>query len=178
MAKRAGVPSRFMYDGPPGLSTSQKESKLLKTLRYFLPLIASAAWSQPVTPVEPALAEIAATRWFQQSAISPDGSHVAYVEALTAPGKSAIYISGTAPVRITAGEGKAACDEESIAWSPDSKQIAFLSDCAKADQFEAYIAPATGGPARQVTHLTGLLGNPHWSADGKHSALLFTQNLP
>jgi dipeptidyl aminopeptidase/acylaminoacyl peptidase len=150
----------------------------LKTLLYLLPLIASAAWSQPVTPVEPALAEIAATRWFQQSAISPDGSHVAYVEALTAPGKSAIYISASAPVRITAGEGKAACDEESIAWSPDSKQIAFLSDCAKADQFEVYIAPAAGGPARQVTHLTGLLANPHWSPDGKRIAILFTENLP
>ena len=134
-----------MYDGPPGRST-QKESKSLKLSFYILAFTAAIAWSQPVTPVEPALAEIAATRWFQQSAISPDGSHVAYVEALTAPGKSAIYISAAqgsgAPIRISAGDGKAAsdgkaaCDEESVAWSPDSKQIAFLSDCAKADQFE------------------------------------------
>jgi dipeptidyl aminopeptidase/acylaminoacyl peptidase len=167
-----------MYDGPPGRSISQKASKLLKLSFYILVLAASAAWSQPVTPVEPALAEIAATRWFQQSAISPDGSHVAYVEALTAPGKSAIYIHAAAPIRITAGDGKAACDEESIAWSPDSKQIAFLSDCAKSDQFEVYIAPAAGGPARQVTHLTGLLANPHWSPDGKRIAILFTENLP
>ena len=109
-----------MYDGPPGRSISQKASKLLKLSIYILVLAAYAAWSQPVTPVEPALAELAATRWFQQSAISPDGSHVAYVEALTAPGKSAIYIHAAAPIRITAGDGKAACDEESIAWSPDS----------------------------------------------------------
>src|SRR6202034_3161233 len=131
----------------------------------ILVLAASVANAQTITPVEPALAEIAATRWFNQSAISPDGSRVAYVEALTAPGKSAIYIHAAAPIRITAGDGKAACDEESVAWSPDSKQIAFLSDCAKADQFEVYVAPAAGGPARQITHLTGLLANPHWSPD-------------
>jgi dipeptidyl aminopeptidase/acylaminoacyl peptidase len=150
----------------------------LKLHFYILALAASAAWAQPITPVEPALAEIAATRWFNQSAISPDGSHVAYVEALTAPGKSSIYINAATPIRITAGDGKAACDEESIAWSPDSKQLAFLSDCAKADQFEVYIAPAAGGPPKQITHLTGLLANPRWSPDGKSIAILFTGNLP
>ena len=143
----------------------------------LLALSASAAWTQPIAPVEPALAEIAATRWYNQSAISPDGAHVAFVEALT-PGKSGIFINATTPIRITAGDGKAACDEESIAWSPDSKQIAFLSDCAKSDQFEVYIAPAAGGAAKQITHLTGLLANPRWSPDGKRIAILFTENLP
>ena len=116
--------------------------------------------------------------------ISPDGSRVAYVRSL-AGGKSEISVTGFSSatsrgfnVSVTAGNGKAPCDEEQLAWSPDSKQIAFLSDCAKSDQFQLYVAPATGGPAKQVSHLTGLLADPRWSPDGKRVAVLFTQNLP
>ena len=56
-------------------------------------LLAAAACAQPVVPVDPALAAIAATRRFLQTAISPDGAHVAYVEALAARNQSAIYIA-------------------------------------------------------------------------------------
>jgi dipeptidyl aminopeptidase/acylaminoacyl peptidase len=136
-------------------------------------LLAAPAFPQSVIPVDPALAEIAATRWFQQVAISPDGSRVAYVEAL-GPGKSAIHSGGE---RISAGDGKTAYDEHGVAWSPDGKQIAFLSDREKTEQLQIYIAPAAGGPARQVTHLKGLLDDLRWSPDGRQLAVLFTENL-
>jgi dipeptidyl aminopeptidase/acylaminoacyl peptidase len=139
-------------------------------------LFAVASQAQTLVPVEPALNEIAATHRFLETAIAPDGSHVAYVEALGLPGQSAIYIAPR--TRVSAGDGKTGCDEHSLAWSPDGKQLAFLSDHEKKEQLQLYLAPAAGGPARQLTHLKGLLAEPRWSPDGRQIAILFTENLP
>lgn len=150
------------------------------SLIVALLMVASAAGGQTL---DRTLAEIAAVRQFHQAAISPDGSRVAYVEALPAPGKSAIYTASlqsasAARVRISAGDGKTSHDEHGLAWSPDGKQMAFLSDREKKDQLQLYTAPAAGGPARQLTHLTGFLQAPSWSPDGKRLAILFTENAP
>jgi dipeptidyl aminopeptidase/acylaminoacyl peptidase len=144
--------------------------------KLLLLLTAALAAAQTVVPVDPALAEIAATHRFLQTAIAPDGAHVAYVEGFAEPNQSAIYIAPRK--RITAGDGKTAYDESSIAWSPDGKQLAFLSDREKKEQLQLYIAPADGGPARQLTHLKGLVAEPRWSPDGKRIAILYTENLP
>src|ERR1022692_1172685 len=145
-------------------------------------LLAAAAGAQPLVPVDPALAVIATTKRFLQAAISPDGKHLTYVEALAAPDQSAIYIApririGASP-GSSGGGGRTACDEHAVAFSPDSGQIAFLSDCEKKEQLQVYVAPAEGGSARQLTHLKGLLAEPRWSPDGKRLAILFTENLP
>jgi dipeptidyl aminopeptidase/acylaminoacyl peptidase len=144
--------------------------------KLLLLLTAALAGAQTVVPVDPALAEIAATHRFLQTAISPDGSHVAYVEAFAEPNQSAIYIAPHK--RITAGDGTSAYDESSIAWSPDGKQLAFLSDREKKEQLQVYVASADGRPARQLTHLKGLVAEPRWSPDGKRIAILHTENLP
>ena len=145
-------------------------------MRLVFLFAATLLKAQTVVSVDPALAEISNTHRYLQTAISPDGAHLAYVEAMSAPNQSAIYIAPR--VRVTSGDGKAACDEHSLAWSADGKQIAFLSDCAKKEQLELYVAPAEGGAARQLTHLKGLLAEPKWSPDGKRIAVLFTENLP
>jgi dipeptidyl aminopeptidase/acylaminoacyl peptidase len=150
----------------------------------FVFLLTTVAYAQSVAPVDPALAEIANTRRFLEAVVSPDGSRVVYVEAQGNAGKSVIYagrIAGAtaaSPVRITAGDGKAFHDEHDVTWSPDGRQIAFLSDREKKDQLQLYIAGADGAPARQLTHLKGLLAEAHWAPDGKRIAILFTENLP
>jgi len=154
----------------------------MRTGSLCITFFALSAVAQSVRPVETALAEITATRRFAEAAISPDGTRVAYVELATAPSRSTIYVAsvppGAAPRRITAGDGKAVCDEHGVAWSGDGKQLAFLSDCQKTGQLQLYVAKPEGGPPRQLTRLKGLLDNPEWSPDGKQIAVLFTENLP
>src|SRR5260370_34500314 len=101
-------------------------------------MIASAAGGQTL---DRTLAEIAAVRQLHQAAISPDGSRVAYVEALPAPGKSAIYTDSLpsasgARVRVSAGDGKSAHDERTLACTTDGKQLAFLSAIDKYGQHQ------------------------------------------
>src|SRR5215471_14602264 len=82
------------------------------------------------------LSVVTATTQFRQVAISPDGHRVAYVEGVrelqnSDSRKSLIYVvtDGRLPKRITVGPSSAKCQEKDVAWSPDSRQIAFLSDC-------------------------------------------------
>src|ERR1700722_1080204 len=99
------------------------------------------------------LADLSATHTFPEVAMSPDGKRAAWVEEIIEngvdTGHSAIYVkdvaSNGAAVHITAAVGKAAASERNIAWSLDSKQIAFTSDVEKKRQMQVYVAAATGG---------------------------------
>ena len=84
---------------------------------------------------------------FQQAEISPDGKRVAWVESLPgagdAPSKnSAIYVAELgapdAAKRITAGDVKGAHEEHDVAWSPNNRSIAFLSDTATPGQLQLF----------------------------------------
>jgi dipeptidyl aminopeptidase/acylaminoacyl peptidase len=115
---------------------------------------------------------------FTETAISPDGQHLAWVEALrNADGSesrnSALTLDGHP---LTAGTGKSPCEEHAPAFSPDSRRIAFLSDCAEARQSQLYIAGVNGKSVHKLTALRGYLADPHWSPDGRTIAFLFTEN--
>jgi dipeptidyl aminopeptidase/acylaminoacyl peptidase len=131
------------------------------------------------TPLDQAIHVLFSGKGFSQTAISPDGKRVAWVENI-APGKSAIYVAGVngkaKPRRITAGSPAAFHAEDAIAWSPDSKEVAFLSDVIKPSQQQLYIISATTGRARKLTNVKGYLASPGWSPDGKSLAVLFTEN--
>ena len=123
-----------------------------------------------------------AVRTFRDCAVSPDGSKVAWAEWIyengTPTSNSAIYVtdvqSASIPSRITAGSGSAG--EHDLAWSPDGKRLAFLSDAAKPGQLDLYVTDLDGGAARRLTHLLGFVAKPSWSPNGKTIALLFIEN--
>jgi len=144
-------------------------------------LLVPLALAQPGSPARTkpssSMGNVIATLWagktFDQTAISPDGKQVAWVE--NSKDGSAIFVSaitGGTPRRVTAGRGS----ESAVAWSPDSEQIAFLSDAGNPGQSQLYVVSAVAGSPRKLTGAKGFLASPGWSPDGKTIAFLFTEN--
>ena len=133
------------------------------------PAVAAETGGSGSVSVDAGAAPATAVQNFSEAQISPDGERIAWVEAVTnsqgvPTGASRIVLASVktpqAVRTITAQAGKA-CDESSVAWSPDSKQIAFLSDAAHSDQLQLYVA-APGGAARKAAHACERrLSNPH-----------------
>lgn len=122
---------------------------------------------------------------FQQTAIAPDGQHVAWVEKLVdkngvPDGTSSIYVTDLKaqgkPRRITAAINGNNYAEGPIAWSPDSKRLAFLSDAGRPGRQQLYVVDLPGGRPKKLTDVIGFLDAPGWSPDGKTLAVLFTEN--
>jgi dipeptidyl aminopeptidase/acylaminoacyl peptidase len=145
------------------------------------------------SPLDGVVDALRAARTFEETAISPDGKKVAWVEKLVgkdgAPdGNSAIYLAGLesseAPVRVSAAPGGTREKmkyllraEGSLAWSPDSTKLAFLSDARRPGQLQLYVNDlAAHGSLRRLTNVKGLLSTPRWSPDGQTIAVLFTEN--
>ncbi len=150
---------------------------------------------KPLTPIEAAIATLSAARTFEQVAISPDAKKVAWVESLSGKdgietGNSAIFVKGLKsderPARVTAADlGGSREDikylprkEGSLAWSPDSTRVAFLSDGRKPGQLQLCLKDLRDGSIRRLTNVTGFLDAPRWSPDGKTIAVLFIENAP
>jgi dipeptidyl aminopeptidase/acylaminoacyl peptidase len=176
-------------------NSSEWRQLMTRSLRWFMTALFLLLSTAPVLAQErtkPSLDQVMhalkAVRTFKGVAVSPDGHFVAWVQAVHGQNPdqsshSAIYVAnlnipGKEPVQISAGNGHSVHAEQEIAWSPDSRKIAFLSDKEATDQFQIYVAPAEGGPARKLTNVVGLLTSPSWSPDGKQIAVLFTENAP
>ena len=117
---------------------------------------------------------------FLQTAISPDGNQVAWVEA--ARDGSAIYVQSLKaagkPRRISAVVAGKSADEDTVVWAPDSRHMTFLSDAGSANQAQLYVANVVDGSLQKLTSLTGSIASPAFSPDEKTIAFLFTENAP
>src|SRR5271155_4246502 len=108
-------------------------------------------------------------------AVSKDGKWVAY--SVSTPDLDAnrsasnlwiISASGGAPVQVSQG-GR----DNSPAWSPDGKTLAFLS--ARDGNSQVYLLPMDGGEARELTHLSTGADLVKFSPDGK--TIAFTSSV-
>ena len=160
-------------------------SRLARTVALVLPvffiMLFGSAGAQE-SSLDAMLDSVAGAHGIRQVAISPDGQRVAWVDDNGASPHGIFVCTLASPAstrrRITAGSGDEASDESEIAWSPDSRQLAFLSNAQTPDQLQLYVAKVTGGEARRLTDLRGSLDSPSWSPDGKTLGLLFTENAP
>jgi len=86
-----------------------------------------------------------------------------------------ISADGTAPKQITQGD----LYEHSPDWSPDGKEILFVSNREPdSDQFfnyDVWAQPVAGGPARRITATETAEYVPKWSPDGKRILFLGTR---
>ncbi|MFZ0743986.1 MAG: S9 family peptidase [Terracidiphilus sp.] len=131
------------------------------------------------TQMEEVLHGLNRGRFVEQVAVSPDGAKLAWIEGGRRGGEILV-----APLddlknsqRITAAtKPDQHCQEGEILWEPDSKALAFFSDCAHpGDQDDLYLSRLDGNPARRLTELKGYEKSPAFSPDGTRIAFLYVE---
>ncbi len=82
----------------------------------------------------------------------------------------------SAAKRVTACAGGASGSESNAAFSPDSKQVAFFSDCTSDHKMAIFLADASGaGTPHQLAALNGYAKEMEWSPDGKRLSFLYVE---
>jgi dipeptidyl aminopeptidase/acylaminoacyl peptidase len=119
-------------------------------------------------------------RSFGQVAISPDGKRLAWIDG----GRGGSEIRVASPNDLSKSERVTAastpeqhCREGELVWAPNSKSLAFFSDCASPSdhQLDLFLSRLDGSPAKRLTALKGLPQDPAFSADGSKIAFLFVE---
>jgi len=147
---------------------------------HLLAQDAAAAQTQGRAHIDEVLKGLNRGRSVGQVAVSPDGKNLAWLQ----PGREGAEIR-VAPLddlskseRVTAAaKPEQHCREGQIVWAPDSKALAFFSDCAKpSEQADLYLAPMDGSAARRLTELKGLAEAPAFAPDGQSVAFLYVED--
>jgi len=123
--------------------------------------------------------QLGKTALYGDVAISPDGSHVAWVQSTAATTTKQTYVcdvSGAAAPRLIDTATSGDRTDSSPGWSPDSKTLAFFSTAGEKEQVQLWTVNADGRSPKKQTHLKGYAARPRWSHDGKQIAFLYIEN--
>lgn len=120
---------------------------------------AEVAITRRGAPIGPGIEHLALNNGFQDLALSPDGKKVAFAvrgEIFAASSKD-----GGDAVRVT----RSVAAETDVAWSPDSKRIAYISERDGAPHL--FLFDFTTNAETQLTNSKGADAVPRFSPDGK-----------
>jgi dipeptidyl aminopeptidase/acylaminoacyl peptidase len=152
--------------------------RLLALLATVFPSLVLATPAAVDPRISDLLDQLGKVRSIEAVQLSPDGQRLAWV----------VRTEGTPTIEIARADGRDArpldmgakagsCRQDSIAWAPDSRRLAFLSDCGGTpgdlDVFTADVS--TGGAPRRLADLRGYAHALSWSADGRTLAFLYVE---
>jgi dipeptidyl aminopeptidase/acylaminoacyl peptidase len=142
------------------------------------PALSSTSSTLPGTPhIEALLSELGKARSFRQTALSPDGQRIAWLQ----PEDSTPVVTSTANLeekqKITIGEkGNGTCREGSLAWSPDSHLLAFFSTCSSSEETGLYVTDVTAHAApRRLLGIKGYVQALSFAPDGRSLGFLYVE---
>ncbi|MFC5742215.1 S9 family peptidase [Dyella tabacisoli] len=154
---------------------------LLATLLSFPASAATGATAHIDPRIESLLAELAKQHTFESVALSPDGRQLAWVvRRQDRPAIEVALIDGSKVRHVGLSDKPLSCNESDVAWAPDSRHLAFVSDCGnraagtEAKQKHLYVAD-TGSDAapKRLATLSGYAHALSWSQDGKTLGFLY-----
>jgi dipeptidyl aminopeptidase/acylaminoacyl peptidase len=141
-------------------------------LACLFPMALTAQTMQQLTE------QLSKTVLYGDIALSPDGTHVAWVQSTAATTSRQTYIGGTpgnARAAIVKIPGTADRTDFNPTWSPDSKMLAVFSSASDKAQRQLWIVNADGSNPKKITDLSGYAARPRWSHDGKQIAFLYIE---
>jgi dipeptidyl aminopeptidase/acylaminoacyl peptidase len=126
----------------------------------------------------PLTEQLGKTVLYGDISISPDGSHVGWVQSTAAGTTKETYLMPTSgngsAAKVNLGSAGDRIDSDP-AWSPDSKTVVFFSTAGEKDQAQLWTVNADGSGAKKLTSLEGYAARPRWSRDGKQIAFLYIE---
>jgi len=141
-------------------------------LACFFPMTLTAETMQQLTE------QLGKTVLYSDVALSPDRTHVAWVQSTAATTSKQTHVRGTSGnatamlVKIpTTGERT----DFDPTWSPDSKTLAVFSSAGDKEQRQLWTVNADGSDPKEITNLKGYAARPRWSHNGKQIAFLFVE---
>src|SRR6266704_878905 len=141
-------------------------------LACFIPMTLAAQNMQQLTE------QLGKTVLYGDVALSPDGTHVAWVQSTAATTSKQTYIretSGNAPAKLINLPITGERTDFDLAWSPDSKTLAFFSSAGERDQRQLWTVKGDASDTKKITKLNGYAARPRWSHDGEQIAFLYIE---
>jgi len=122
--------------------------------------------------------QLGKTVLYDDIALSPDGTKVAWVQSTAATTSKKTYIrltSGSAPATMVNIETTGERTDSGPAWSPDSKTLAAFSTAGEKEQKQLWTVESGGTDPKKITNLAGYAARPRWSHDGRQIAFLYIE---